>query len=134
MIKSVVKIGVGLMAGMVISAGVAQAASVEGVWRTEAGWKVKMYKCGASYCGKVVGGVTGKDVKNSNKALRNRNIVGIRMIWGMKKNKSGFAGKLYNAKDGKTYTGKITNVGSKSMKLSGCAFGGLICRSQTWRK
>jgi len=132
--KSVIKIGVGVMAGLMITMGVVQAASIDGVWRTEAGWKVKMYKCGGSYCGRVVGGVTGKDVKNSNAALRKRNIVGIRMIWGMKKTQSGFAGKLYNAKDGKTYTGKISNVSGKSMKLSGCAFGGLICRSQTWRK
>ncbi len=132
--KKLAKFGVGVMTGLMISMGAAQAASVAGVWRTEAGWKVKMYKCGGAYCGKVVGGVTGKDVKNSNKALRKRNIVGIRMIWGMKKTKSGFAGKLYNAKDGKTYTGKISKITGSSMKLSGCAFAGLICKSQTWRK
>ena len=33
----------------------------------------------------------------------------------------------------KTYTGKMTFAG-KTMQLSGCVLGGLICRSQTWAK
>ena len=129
-----IKFGAGILVGAMFVVNVVQAASPAGVWRTEAGWKVKLYKCGGAYCGEVVGGVNGKDAKNPNKALRSRMIVGIRMIWAMKKTKSGFTGKLYNAKDGKTYTGKLSNITGSSMKLSGCAFGGSICRSQTWRK
>jgi len=132
--KSLVKFGVSMMTGLIISMGVAQAAGIDGVWRTEKGWKIKMYKCGSSYCGKVVGGTTAKDVKNPNKALRSRKMVGVRMIWGMKKSGSGFSGKLYNPNDGKTYSGKISKIKSNSLTLSGCAFGGLICKGQTWRK
>lgn len=130
----ITKLGIGVMAGMVLAMGVAQAASVNGVWRTQKGWKVKMYKCGGSYCGKVVGGTTAKDVKNPNKALRSRRMVGVRMVWGMKKSGSGYSGKLYNPNDGKTYTGKISKISGSSMRLSGCVFGGLICKSQTWRR
>lgn len=123
-----------VLAGTVLVAVAAQAASVTGTWRTPKGWKVKIYKCGGAYCGRVVGGVSGKDVKNSNKALRNRKIVGIRMIWGMKKSGSKYSGKLYNPNDGKIYTGKIGSITANSIKLSGCALAGLICRGQTWRK
>ena len=132
--KHVAKIAVGLMAGFMVSMSVAQAASIQGVWRTEKGWKVKLYKCGGSYCGKVVGGTNAKDVKNPNKALRSRRMVGVRMIWGMKKSGDSYAGKLYNPNDGKTYTGKISKITGSSMRLSGCVLGGLICKGQTWRK
>ncbi|HFC05202.1 MAG TPA: DUF2147 domain-containing protein [Rhizobiales bacterium] len=127
-------LGIGLMAGMMMTMGAAQAASVDGVWRTEKGWKVKMYKCGGAYCGKVVGGTSAKDIHNPNKALRSRRMVGVRMIWGMKKSGSSYSGKLYNPNDGKTYTGKISKITGSSMRLAGCVFGGLICKSQTWRK
>ncbi len=132
--RKIAKLGVGMMAGLFLSMGVAQAASIDGVWRTQKGWKVKMYKCGSSYCGKVVGGTKDRDVKNPNKALRKRKMVGVRMIWSMKKSGSSYSGKLYNPNDGKTYTGKISKITGSSMKLAGCVFGGLICKSQTWRK
>lgn len=132
--KTIAKIAIGTFAGLVVSVGVAQAASLNGVWRTEKGWKVKLYKCGSSYCGKVVGGTTALDKKNPNKALRSRKMVGVRMIWGMKKTGSGYTGKLYNPNDGDTYTGKISSITGSSMKLSGCVMGGLICKGQTWRK
>ena len=132
--KTMANLGIGLMAGMMMTMGAAQAASVDGVWRTEKGWKVKMYKCGGAYCGKVVGGTSAKDIHNPNKALRSRRMVGVRMIWGMKKSGSSYSGKLYNPNDGKTYTGKISKITGSSMRLAGCVFGGLICKSQTWRK
>lgn len=132
--KSIAKIGVGVMAGFLLSISVAQAAGISGTWRTEKGWKVKLYKCGGSYCGRVVGGTKSRDTKNPNKALRSRKMVGVRMVWGMKKSGSGYSGKLYNPNDGKTYTGKISKVTGSSMRLSGCVLGGLICKGQTWRK
>lgn len=130
----IIKFGLGLAAGAMMSMGLAQAAGIDGVWRTPKGWKVKIYKCGASHCGRVIGGTKDRDVKNPNKALRKRKVVGIRMIWGMKKSGSSYAGKLYNPKDGKVYTGKISVSSPGSIKLSGCVFGGLICKGQTWRK
>lgn len=125
---------VSAMAGALLASSAAYAAGINGTWRTEKGWKVKLYKCGGSYCGRVVGGTTSRDVKNPNKALRSRRMVGVRMIWGMKKSGSKYSGKLYNPNDGKIYTGKISNITGSSMRLSGCVLGGLICKSQTWRK
>ncbi len=130
----IVKLAIGVVAGTLLASTLAQAASPNGVWRTPSGWKVKVYQCGAAFCGKVIGGVKGKDVHNPNKVMQNRAIVGIRMIWGMKKSGSKYTGKLYNPKDGKTYTGQIKEVTASSMNLGGCVFGGLICKSQTWRK
>ena len=119
-----------LMAG----AGVAQAAGVEGVWRTERGWQVQIYKCGTGLCGKVVGGTTMKDVHNPNPSLRKRSVVGIDIMRGMRKDGKRYKGKLYNPRDGKTYTGTIEPLSANKLKLSGCVLGGLICKSQTWTR
>ena len=132
--KNLVKLAAPVFAGIVMLAGTAQAASIAGTWTTEKGWKIKLYQCGSSYCGKVVGGTTARDVHNPKKSLRSRKMVGVRMIWGMKKSGSGYKGSLYNPNDGKIYTGKITPVSANRLKLAGCAFAGLICKSQTWRK
>lgn len=132
--KQSIKLAAGIIIGGMMSMGVAQAGGIDGVWKTEKGWKVKIYKCGSSHCGKVVDGTSVKDVHNPNKALKSRKVVGVRMIWGMKKSGSKYAGKLYNPNDGKTYTGKIVVLSASSIKLSGCVFGGLICKSQTWSK
>jgi len=129
-----IKFAIGALAGVVMSMGVAQAAGIDGVWRTQKGWKVKIYQCGGSRCGKVVGGTSAKDVHNPNKALRKRRMVGVRMIWGMKGSGSKYSGKLYNPNDGKTYTGKIEVQSASKLRLSGCVFGGLICKGQTWTK
>jgi len=132
--KTIAKLGAGLIAGVMMSLSMAHAAGIDGVWRTPKGWKVKIYACGSARCGKVIGGTKDKDAHNPNKALRSRKVVGIRMIWGMKKTGSGYAGKLYNPKNGKTYTGKISIKSASNISLSGCVFGGLICQAQTWRK
>ena len=126
-----------IAAGMALSlagAGVALAAGVEGLWRTEHGWQVKIYKCGASWCGKVMGGTTMKDVHNPNPALRKRSVVGIDIIRGMRKQGKRFKGRLYNPKDGNTYTGYIEPLSASKPKLSGCVLGGLICKGQTWTR
>ena len=43
-------------------------------------------------------------------------------------------GKVYNAEDGKTYTGVMTLVNDNALKLEGCVLGGLICKGETWKR
>ncbi len=121
-------------AAISISAPSVKAGELNGTWRTEGGWLVKIYRCGGSYCGKVVGGAKGKDIKNPDPAKRSRRLVGIRLFSGMKKAGKGYAGRLYNPKDGKTYSGKVKVLSARAIKLSGCVLGGLICKGQKWAK
>lgn len=44
-----------------------------------------------------------------------------------------YAGSITDPETDKTYAGKATLSGT-SLKMSGCVFGGLICKSQTWHK
>lgn len=43
-------------------------------------------------------------------------------------------GKVYNAEDGKTYSGRMTLEGANKLSLKGCVLGGLICRGETWSR
>ncbi|NIX77211.1 DUF2147 domain-containing protein [Microvirga terricola] len=131
--KSATLAGLGLL--LLAGAVNAQPADPSGTYLSESGeTRVKIAKCGSAYCGTIVS-VQGeaKDVNNPDASLRSRNLVGVHMITDIQPAGDGFSGQLYNYKDGKTYTGKMSFQG-QAMKLSGCVFGGLICRSQTWTK
>jgi uncharacterized protein (DUF2147 family) len=114
----------------------AQPADPSGTYLSETGeTRVRIARCGGAYCGTIIS-VQGeaKDVNNPDPKLKGRNLVGIQMISNIQPTAEGFTGQLYNYKDGKTYSGKMNFAGGKAMQLSGCVFGGLICRSQTWAK
>lgn len=111
----------------------AMASGLNGVWSTQKGWQVRMHRCGGAWCGTILSARGSRDIHNPNPKLRNRPMKGVRLLWGLKKTGDGWRGKLYNPNDGKVYTGKIVTSGT-TLKLSGCVLGGLICKSQTWRR
>jgi predicted aspartyl protease len=43
-------------------------------------------------------------------------------------------GDVYNAEDGKIYSGSFTMYGPNSAQLKGCVLAGLICKAQTWTR
>jgi uncharacterized protein (DUF2147 family) len=131
------KSGILAVLGLCLLTGAAQAQSSDpsGIYLSETGeTRVRIAKCGSAYCGTILA-VKGeaKDVNNPDTGMRGRDLVGIRMISEILPAGEGFRGQLYNYKDGKSYTGKMSFKGS-AMQLSGCILGGLICRSQTWTK
>lgn len=44
-----------------------------------------------------------------------------------------YSGEITDPANDKTYSGKATLSGN-SLKMSGCVLGGLICRSQNWKR
>jgi uncharacterized protein (DUF2147 family) len=113
----------------------AQIADPSGTWVTQSGdTRVRIARCGTEYCGTIASSTYQKDVNNADPKLRDRNIVGVRMIWDLKPDGGGYTGQLYNPQDGKTYTGKLKLTSANTLQLSGCVFGGLVCRAQTWTK
>ena len=124
--------------GTLVLAGpaLAQAQDPSGTYLSETGdTRVRIAKCGGAHCGTIIAvqGET-KDVNNPDPKMQTRNLVGVQMISNIVPASDGFTGSLYNYKDGKTYSGKMSFKGGNAMQLSGCVLGGLICRSQTWTK
>jgi uncharacterized protein (DUF2147 family) len=123
------------LAGLLLSSGTSLAGDPSGVWLTQSGeTKVRIAPCGAEYCGSIVWVKNDRgDVNNPDPALRDRSLVGIRMIYGMKPAGDGFSGRLYNPMDGKTYSGKLKTVGDDKLDLAGCVMG-VFCKHQVWTR
>jgi uncharacterized protein (DUF2147 family) len=123
----------------------ALAADPTGVWLTQPGTsRIRVADCGGALCGTIIwlkepnDPDTGKaktDKHNSDAARRSRPLMGVQIMLGMKPAGDGkWTGQVYNAEDGKTYSGNLTFSGGNSLQLQGCALGGLVCKSQTWTK
>jgi len=124
----------------------ASAGDARGNWLTENGRaKVTIASCGGALCGNIVAlkepndPATGKpktDSNNPDAAKRARPMIGVQIVIDMKADTTAdkWKGQVYNAEDGKTYSGSITLVNATTLNLQGCALGGLICKTQTWTR
>ena len=135
--------GAAVLAAASINA--AAAAEVSGVWSTAgARAQVRIAPCGNELCGSIVAltqpndpetGRPRTDKNNADPARRNRPLVGVQVLLGMKPDgQSKWTGRIYDAQNGKTVSGSISLNGARSLKLEGCALGGMICRSQAWTR
>ena len=115
-----------------------------GTWLTQAGDShVKIENCGGALCGSVVwlkepnDPETGKpklDKKNTDEAKRSRPMLGVPIVLSMKPDGAGkWSGEVYNAGDGKTYSGHITEQNANAILLEGCVLG-VLCKAQTWTR
>ena len=96
---------------------------------------VRISKCGGGYCGFVARGQAGKDYRNPDPRKRNRSIIGIEVMAGMRPSgPNSWSGSTYNADDGQTYAGKIVLTGPSTLTVEGCASGGAPCGSQNWTR
>ena len=126
------------------ASGSALAAEPIGTWLTESGKsRIKIADCGGALCGTIAwlqepNGEDGKpktDKNNPDTAKRSKPLIGVMIVLGMKPSGANkWAGQVYNAEDGKTYSGNLTMTGDNSLQLQGCALGGLLCKSQTWTR
>lgn len=123
----------------------ALAADPNGVWLTQTGGsRIRLADCAGALCGTIIwlkeptDPDTRKpktDKNNSDASKRARPLLGVQIVLGMKPaGADKWTGQVYNAEDGKTYSGNLSYSGGNSLQLQGCALGGLVCKSQTWTK
>jgi uncharacterized protein (DUF2147 family) len=132
---------------LLASTGIASALDPMGTWYTAANRaQVRIKDCGrGKLCGAIVwlkkpnDPKTGKpltDVNNSEPAKRNRPLIGVPIVLDLTSSNTPnkWQGKVYNADDGKTYSGYVTMSGPSTLELKGCVLGGIICKSETWTR
>ena len=99
----------------------ALAADPYGMWlRASTGTELEFYDCGGKLCAKVV------KVTDPAKQASVGTIV---MDGAVKKGANVWKGALTT--EGKTYKGIVTLIDDNSLKLEGCALGGLLCKGDT---
>jgi uncharacterized protein (DUF2147 family) len=87
-----------------------------GVWATEENkGNVRIEQCGANLCG--------YSVKTSEKILIS-----------MKPTGSKWTGQIHDPDSGRNYDSTIALKGTNSLRVQGCAFGGMFCGGQTWKR
>ena len=92
-----------------------------GIWLTEEKeGKVRIEQCGTNLCGYSV---DARSNQNGEKVLIN-----------MKPGKDKWSGRIYDPNTGSTYDSTIALKGSDSLRVQGCAFGGMFCGGQTWSR
>ncbi|HLL28679.1 MAG TPA: DUF2147 domain-containing protein [Xanthobacteraceae bacterium] len=123
-----------------------RAADPTGIWFTDDNdARVRIYNCGQALCGTILSlrepndPATGKpklDKFNQDPGKRARPVVGIELMSGLKPNgkPEQWEGSLYNPEDGNTYKGILTVKDPLNLELQGCVLGGLICKSEMWKR
>ncbi len=112
-----------------------------GTWIMENGKvTVKISPCGPNLCGTIVAlkkpldksGKPKVDKENPNASLRNRPIIGITVLSNMvPQSDNKWAGKIYNADDGYTYTSYM-KLNGDTIKVKGCF--GPFCKSMQFKR
>jgi len=93
-----------------------------GLWLTEEReGKVRIEQCGPNLCGYSVD------------ARSNQN--GEQILINMKPTRDArWSGRIHDPSSGSTYDSTIAMKGSDSLRVQGCAFGGMFCGGQTWSR
>jgi uncharacterized protein (DUF2147 family) len=87
-----------------------------GVWATEENkGNVRIEACGSNLCG--------YSVKSGEKILIS-----------MKPEGSKWTGRIHDPDSGRNYDSTIAMKGTTSLRVQGCAFGGMFCGGQTWKR
>ncbi|MEK6748097.1 MAG: DUF2147 domain-containing protein [Pseudomonadota bacterium] len=124
---------------------------VVGTWVTQGGEsQVDLYKCQNKYCGKIVwlknptypsddargmAGQTKVDRENSEPSLRTRPILGLVILEALEfeGNDSWVDGRIYDPKNGKTYSCKMT-LENKRLNVRGFIGISLLGRTAVWSR
>ena len=98
------------------AAPVAVANTPIGVWATEENkGNVRVEQCGVNLCGYAA--------KTNERILIN-----------MKPDGAKWSGRIHDPDSGRNYDSTIAMKGPNAMRVQGCAFGGMFCGGQTWKR
>ena len=87
-----------------------------GIWATEENkGNVRIEQCGDNLCGYAV--------KTGEKILIN-----------MRPQDAKWTGKIHDPDSGRNYDSTIAMKGTNALRVQGCAFGGMFCGGQTWKR
>ena len=128
-----------LAAALVFTAAPAFAAGsdIDGMYRDEDGYvEITVSSCGNARCAKITRilrrkpGESDLDRHNDNPALRDRPILGLTILSGLRWEDGAWRGKVYNPEDGGTYRAVVKPGARGALEVKGCL--SFLCRTSIW--
>lgn len=116
--------------------------AIAGLWSTGSnGGRVKLYRCGAAICGKVVDAAPlransgHRDVKNPDRKLRERRLRGLVVLQGFEGGPREWkGGPLYDPESGDgAAAGTLTLRVDGKLEVKGCK-AAIFCRTNVWTR
>lgn len=93
-----------------------------GEWRTANGAAtIAIRPCGSSLCGFV-----------ASTRSRDDPTIGRQVFYDMKLHGDAWSGTIVDVVDGQRYSGNISLIGESTLRVEGCAMGGIFCGDQQW--
>jgi hypothetical protein len=100
----------------VAAAPVAAPSTPLGIWATEGNkGQVRIEQCGQNLCGNAAN-------------------TGEKILINMRPSDAKWVGLIHDPDSGRTYDSDIAMKGPNSLRVQGCAFGGMFCGGQTWSR
>ena len=105
---------------------------IEGYWKNPSGTAIiAIAPCGTVLCGTVAWA----SARGQREVLKTTaHVVGTRVLTGLKRSDRRWTGSLFIPDDNIHVSARLQLIDPKALKLTGCAFAGLFCRSQLWTR
>jgi len=105
---------------------------IEGLWMNPIRSAIiTIAPCGDALCGKVVW-ASARGKREAAKGASN--VVGTTVLTGVRTRDGRWTGTLFTPDDDIHVAAQLQLAGNRQLKLTGCAFAGLFCRSQMWTR
>jgi uncharacterized protein (DUF2147 family) len=116
---------------------VAAQQSIHGTYVDSGGYtEITVGYCGNRRCGDITRiirskpGEPNRDVHNDNPALRDRPILGLRVLHDLRWDDGAWRGEVYNPEDGNTYRAEVRPGANGALEVQGCV--AFFCRTRLW--
>ncbi len=111
--------------------------SIDGTYVDSGGYvEITVAPCGIRRCGHITRIIRRKpgepdyDVHNDDPALRNRPILGLRLLQNLRWEDGAWRGQVYNPEDGNTYRTEVRAAANGALEVKGCL--AILCRTRVW--
>jgi uncharacterized protein (DUF2147 family) len=107
-------------------------APIDGQWKNPIGSAIiAIAPCGDVLCGKVVW-ASARGQREASTSTSH--VVGTVVLTGLKPTDHRWTGTLFIPDDNVHVAARLELLGSRQLKLTGCALAGLFCRTQIWTR
>jgi uncharacterized protein (DUF2147 family) len=105
---------------------------IEGYWKNPSGTAIILIApCGQALCG-TVAWASAQGRREASKSTPH--VVGARVLTGVSRSDNRWTGSLFIPDDNIHVRARLQLLGARQLKLTGCAFAGIFCRSQSWTR